>query len=48
MPLLWHITHEPMDNLNDQICHESAGTPLGTHAEREALGLQDARTAIRT
>jgi hypothetical protein len=29
-------------------CHGSAGTPLGTHAGREALGLQDARTAIRT
>jgi hypothetical protein len=30
------------------ICHGSAGTPLGTHAGREALGLQDACTAIRT
>jgi hypothetical protein len=29
-------------------CHESAGTPLRTHAGTEALGLQDARTAIRT
>jgi hypothetical protein len=29
-------------------CHGSAGTPLGTHAGREALGLEDARTAIRT
>jgi hypothetical protein len=29
-------------------CHGSAGTPLGTHAGRKALGLQDARTAIRT
>jgi hypothetical protein len=29
-------------------CHGSAGTPLRTHAGREALGLQDARTAIRT
>jgi hypothetical protein len=29
-------------------CHESAGTPLGTHAGRKALGLEDARTAIRT
>jgi hypothetical protein len=29
-------------------CHGSAGTPIGTHAGREALGLQDARTAIRT
>jgi hypothetical protein len=29
-------------------CHGSAGTPLGTHAGGEALGLQDARTAIRT
>jgi hypothetical protein len=32
----------------DPACHGSAGTPLGTHAGREALGLQDARTAIRT
>jgi hypothetical protein len=30
------------------LCHGSAGTPLGTHAGREALGLQDARTTIRT
>jgi hypothetical protein len=30
------------------LCHGSAGTPLGTHAGRKALGLQDARTAIRT
>jgi hypothetical protein len=29
-------------------CHGSAGTPLGTHAGGETLGLQDARTAIRT
>jgi hypothetical protein len=29
-------------------CHGSAGTPLRTHAGAEALGLQDARTAIRT
>jgi hypothetical protein len=29
-------------------CHGSAGTPLETHAGGEALGLQDARTAIRT
>jgi hypothetical protein len=29
-------------------CHGSAGTPLRTHAGTEALGLQDARTAIRT
>jgi hypothetical protein len=29
-------------------CHESAGTPLRTHAGTEALGLQDTRTAIRT
>jgi hypothetical protein len=29
-------------------CHGSAGTPLRTHAGRKALGLQDARTAIRT
>jgi hypothetical protein len=29
-------------------CHGSAGTPLGTHAGGKALGLQDARTAIRT
>jgi transposase InsO family protein len=29
-------------------CHGSAGTPLRTHAGGEALGLQDARTAIRT
>jgi hypothetical protein len=32
----------------DSTCHGSAGTPLGTHDGREALGLQDARTAIRT
>jgi hypothetical protein len=32
----------------EDACHGSAGTPLGTHAGREALGLQDARTAIRT
>jgi hypothetical protein len=32
----------------DPVCHGSAGTPLGTHAGREALGLQDARTAIHT
>jgi hypothetical protein len=32
----------------DPRCHGSAGTPLGTHAGAEALGLQDARTAIRT
>jgi hypothetical protein len=30
------------------LCHGSAGTPLETHAGRKALGLQDARTAIRT
>jgi hypothetical protein len=30
------------------LCHGSAGTPLGTHAGGETLGLQDARTAIRT
>jgi hypothetical protein len=29
-------------------CHGSARTPLGTHAGREASGLEDARTAIRT
>jgi hypothetical protein len=29
-------------------CHGSAETPLGTHAGRKALGLQDARAAIRT
>jgi hypothetical protein len=29
-------------------CHGSAGTPLGMHAGGEALGLEDARTAIRT
>jgi hypothetical protein len=29
-------------------CHGSAGTPLRTHAGAEALGLQDARTAICT
>jgi hypothetical protein len=29
-------------------CHGSAGTPLRTHAGTEALGLEDARTAIRT
>jgi hypothetical protein len=31
-----------------QVCHGSTGTPLGTHAGTEALGLEDARTAIRT
>jgi hypothetical protein len=29
-------------------CHGSAGTPLGTHANREAQGLEDTRTAIHT
>jgi hypothetical protein len=32
----------------ENVCHGSAGTPLGTHAGTEALGPQDARTAIRT
>jgi hypothetical protein len=36
------------DDKNVLHCHGSAGTPLGTHAGREALGLEDARTAIRT
>jgi hypothetical protein len=34
--------------LVDSGCHGSAGTPLRTHAGTEALGLQDARPAIRT
>jgi hypothetical protein len=31
-----------------QKCHGSAGTPLGSHSNGEAQGLEDARTAIRT
>jgi hypothetical protein len=55
-PLLLQMPNPFLNNLNildsdtddEDECHESAGTPLGTHAGREALGLQDARTAIRT
>jgi hypothetical protein len=40
--------HDVPEYVSKELCHGSAGTPLGTHAGREALGLQDARTAIRT
>jgi hypothetical protein len=30
------------------VCHGSAGTPLRTHANGEAQGLEAARAAIRT
>jgi hypothetical protein len=30
------------------VCHRSAGTPLGTHANGEASGSEEARPALRT
>jgi hypothetical protein len=34
--------------LQEQCCHGSAGTPLRTHANREASGLEEACPTLRT
>jgi hypothetical protein len=38
----------PSSSTPSPTCHESAGTPLGTHANREAQGLEDACATIHT
>jgi hypothetical protein len=35
-------------SLNYTMCHGSAGTPLGTHANGEDSGLEESRKTIRT
>jgi hypothetical protein len=50
----WTNTHQMTKHADiwwkeDQIvCHGSAGTPLGTHANGEASGSKEARPALRT
>jgi hypothetical protein len=41
------VTSQPSPTWH-HTCHGSAGTPLGTHSNGEAQGLEDTRTAIRT
>jgi hypothetical protein len=36
------------ESTNDEDCHGSAGTPLGTHAIGQDSGLEESREAIRT
>jgi hypothetical protein len=37
-----------LQTAKDQLCHGSAGTPLGTHAIGQDSGLEESHEAIRT